>query len=184
MVLLYDQDDSYFQEKYVGNITNLVSPTTPDDTTLQDISQNNQFGNPLKAFYTVWFFMYGVWDPAVNGDAGDNVMIMILAFLFTFLTVLIFFNLTIARMSGAVEKVTKLGDKIWITHFAAVLSEIELLWYSERRRQSKQNNPEFVFYNANVVSIQKHGLKLREETDKLKDAIESNQEFVKDFGAE
>lgn len=90
MVLLYDQDDSYFQEKYVGKITNLVSPTT----TLRDISQNNQFGNPLKAFYTVWFFMYGVWDPAVNGDAGDNVMIMILATLFTFLTVLIFFNLT------------------------------------------------------------------------------------------
>lgn len=73
---------------------------------------------------------------------------------------------------------------IRITHFAAVLSEIELLWCTERRRQNKKNNPEFVFYNANAVSIQKHGLKLREETDKLKDALKSNHEFVKDFGAE
>lgn len=90
MTLLYDLIDSYFQVKYVGNITNLVPPTTSHDTTVQDISRNNQFGDPLKAFYTVRFFMYVLWDPAVNGDAGENVMIMILAILFTFLTVFIF----------------------------------------------------------------------------------------------
>jgi hypothetical protein len=62
------------------------------------------------------------------------------------------------------------------------LSEIELLRCTERSRKNRENNPEIVFYNANAVSISRHGLMLRKETNRLKNALISNHEFVEEFG--
>lgn len=92
MVLLFDYDDSYFQEQYQGNAT--TPATDVNGVVMQDSSANNPFTNVLQAFYAVWFYMYGIWDSANQGDAGNNPMIKILALLFSFSTVLIFINLT------------------------------------------------------------------------------------------
>lgn len=63
------------------------------EATLYDLSSSNGFKNPFKAFYHVWLFIYGVWDPVTNGDAGDNQMLFVISILFAFITVLIFTNM-------------------------------------------------------------------------------------------
>ncbi|KAL7308286.1 hypothetical protein PS15m_012153 [Mucor circinelloides] len=94
IVLLARKDDAYFQEQYSGSIDLNNSDSSAENTvSYNDDSSSNNFKNPVKAFSTLWFFIYGVWDPINDGDAGDDYMIMVLAILFSFLTVLLFFNL-------------------------------------------------------------------------------------------
>lgn len=94
MVLLSHKDDSFFQEQYSGSL-NLSNSNLAEENNVDynDSSANNNFNNPFKAFSMLWFFIYGVWDPINDGDAGDDYMVMVLAILFSFLTILIFFNL-------------------------------------------------------------------------------------------
>ena len=87
MVLLSRKDDSYFQEKFSGTINQ------SDSIDLSDTSTSNSFTNPLKSFSILWFCIYGVWDPIKDGDTGDDYMIIVLSILFSFITILIFFNL-------------------------------------------------------------------------------------------
>jgi hypothetical protein len=95
MVLLYDHEDMYFQEQYQGNATATPTPDQINGVSVQEASANNPYNtNIFNAFYAVWFYMYGVWDSAGQGDAGNNTMIKILTLLFSFSTVLIFINLT------------------------------------------------------------------------------------------
>lgn len=94
IVLLARKDDAYFQEKYSGAmVLNNTDSSTENTVNYNDDSSSNNFKNPFKAFSTLWFFVYGVWDPINDGDAGDDYMIMVLAILFSLLTVLLFFNL-------------------------------------------------------------------------------------------
>lgn len=94
IVLLARKEDGYFQEKYSGSMTsNNLGSSTESIVQHSDVSSSNNFRNPFKAFTTLWFFIYGVWDSINDGDAGDDYMIKILAILFSFLTVLLFFNL-------------------------------------------------------------------------------------------
>lgn len=94
IVLLARKDDTYFQEQYSGSIDLNNSGSSVENTvSYNDDSSSNNFKNPVKAFSTLWFFIYGVWDPINDGDAGDNYMIMALAILFSLVTVLLFFNL-------------------------------------------------------------------------------------------
>lgn len=96
IVLLARKDDAYFQEKYSGFIDLEGSGSSTSNTvSYSDSSSSNNFKNPVKAFATIWLFIYGVWDPINDGDAGDNYMIMALAFLFSLLAVLLFFNLVV-----------------------------------------------------------------------------------------
>lgn len=90
MVLLLHKDDSYFQEQYSGSITLTDSEST---VSYSNASASNSFTNVFKAFSTLWLFIYGVWDPITDGDAGDDFMIIVFAMLFSFVTVLLFFNL-------------------------------------------------------------------------------------------
>jgi hypothetical protein len=90
MVLLRQQEDDYFQEAFNGTTS---TATEEGVTAIQDISSSNGFGDVYKSFSQVWFFIYGVWDPITNGDAGDDKMIMGLSIVFSLVTVLIFFNL-------------------------------------------------------------------------------------------
>ncbi|KAK4511973.1 uncharacterized protein ATC70_003972 [Mucor velutinosus] len=94
IVLLARKEDAYFQEQYAGfmALDNLGS-STESTVNYSDNSSSNNFRNPFKAFSTLWFFIFGVWDPINDGDAGDDYMIMVLAILFSLLTVLLFFNL-------------------------------------------------------------------------------------------
>jgi hypothetical protein len=96
MVLLRQKENGYFQEEFSGILGNSSSQNNSIDgveVTLGDVSSQNDFTNPFKAFADVWFFIYGVWDPINDGDAGDNTMITILAILFSFIICLIFFNM-------------------------------------------------------------------------------------------
>lgn len=101
MVLLRRQDDQFFQEHYNGTTSMYAnsapvegeSPTTAGTTDLFDISASNGFTDPYKAFYQVWLVIFGVWDPIINGDAGDDKMIFFLCIIFALLTVLIFTNM-------------------------------------------------------------------------------------------
>lgn len=101
MVLLRRRDDQFFQENYSGNTSiNADSasvdgelPTTVGITNLFDVSASNGFTDPYKAFYQVWLLIFGVWDPIVNGNAGDDRMIFFLCIIFALLTVLIFTNM-------------------------------------------------------------------------------------------
>lgn len=94
IILLFHKDDSYFQEQYSGsiNLTNSM-PDAENTVSYSDSSANNSFTNLFKAFSTLWLFIYGVWDPITDGDAGDDFMIIVFAMLFSFVTVLLFFNL-------------------------------------------------------------------------------------------
>lgn len=96
IVLLSHKDDLYFQEQYAGSL-NLTSsdPSISGDSSVEfhDSSANNNFNNPFKAFSMLWFFIFGVWDPVNDGNAGDDYMIMVLCILFSLLTVLLFINL-------------------------------------------------------------------------------------------
>lgn len=96
IVLLRQKDDKYFQEEFSGTLGNGNSENSTLDgvkVTLGDASSQNDFTNPFKAFADVWFFIYGVWDPVTDGDAGDNPMISVFTILFSFVICLIFFNM-------------------------------------------------------------------------------------------
>jgi hypothetical protein len=62
-------------------------------TNTYDISSSNGFTDPLKAFYQVWLIIFGVWDPIINENAGDDRMLFVLCILFALITVLIFTNM-------------------------------------------------------------------------------------------
>lgn len=92
IVLLRQQFQEYFQENYSGTF-NVTDSGSSGETNLADVSTDNGFQDWFKAFSQVWFFVYGVWDPLNDGDAGDSKMIMCISILFSLITVLIFFNL-------------------------------------------------------------------------------------------
>ncbi|GAN02898.1 hypothetical protein MAM1_0030c02348 [Mucor ambiguus] len=168
VVLLSHKDDSYFQEQFSGSINLTKSNLAADNAaSYADDSSSNSFQDPVKAFSSLWFFLYGVWDPIKNGEAGDNYMIMFLAILFSFLTVLIFFNLVIALMSSQAEEVRTLGRGIWLSHFAAVIAEIELLWFFKSERTLSRNNPAYVFYVAKKIDVQKQIEMIEDESENL-----------------
>jgi hypothetical protein len=91
MVLLRRQPDDFFQENFNGTIT---LPNGEEGTTnFFGISSSNGFTDPFKAFYQVWLIIFGVWDPLINGNAGDDKMLFVLCILFAFITILIFTNM-------------------------------------------------------------------------------------------
>lgn len=94
IALLSSKDDAFFQEQFSGSVNLSESESSyGNQIAFADISSSNNFSNPLKAFSILWFFIFGVWDPITDGDAGDDPMIIILAILFSFFTILILFNL-------------------------------------------------------------------------------------------
>jgi hypothetical protein len=86
--------NEYFQEQFQGGATdddgNPISNATT--YTMYDVSSSNNFSNVFRAFSMVWFFIFGVFDPINDGDVGDNTVTIILAILFSFVTMLIFSN--------------------------------------------------------------------------------------------
>lgn len=90
--MLRQQFHEYFQENYSGTF-NVTDNGPSGEANFADISADNGFQDWFKAFSQVWFFVYGVWDPLNDGDAGDNKMIMCISIIFSLVTVLIFFNL-------------------------------------------------------------------------------------------
>jgi hypothetical protein len=93
MALLMHRDDEYFQEEYDGQVA--YASSGADETansTMMDVSSSNDFVDVYKSFADLWFFIYGVWDPVNNGNAGDNKVTIALSILFSLITVLIFFN--------------------------------------------------------------------------------------------
>ncbi|KAI7895160.1 uncharacterized protein EV154DRAFT_34774 [Mucor mucedo] len=173
IVLLRQQFHEYFQENYSGTFS--VADNGPSgEANFADVSADNGFQDWFKAFSQVWFFVYGVWDPLNDGDAGDNKMIMCISIIFSLVTVLIFFNLVIALMASTVEEVKKRGKKVWVSHFAAVVSEIELLWCFDNSKHCRKNNPTYIYYIASYDSVMKHEEKLREETAALLKKMNAN----------
>lgn len=170
IVLLRQQPDQYFQENYGGDVTLSNNSESKGETSLYDLSSSNGFSDPFKAFYQVWLFIFGVWDPVTAGDAGDNRMLFILCMLFAFITVLIFTNMIIALMSSTVEEVKQHGKKVWMTHFAAVIAEIESLSVitSKRAKYDRKNNPAFTFYSANYEKVKIQEELLRQDTLELR----------------
>ncbi|KAI8091656.1 hypothetical protein BDF21DRAFT_490379 [Thamnidium elegans] len=177
MVLLRLSPDEYFQDNFegsfAGDVTSETGSLTAEGTVgFAGSSADNGFVDPFKAFYQVWLFIYGVWDPIIEGDAGDSKMIMALSIVFSLITVLIFFNMVIALMSSTVEAVEKRGKKVWVSHFAAVVSEIELLWCSNETKHSRKNNPIYIYYIASFDSVSLQEKKLLKETKELTDELE------------
>lgn len=93
IVALRLKPDEFFQEKYTGTYTMMDSKDPSATVNFADVSADNGFSNWFKAFFQVWFFVYGVWDPVNDGYAGDSFFIMSLSILFSLITVVIFFNL-------------------------------------------------------------------------------------------
>jgi hypothetical protein len=92
IVLLRRQDDSFFQEQYEGDAIPANNNALGSDVELSDQSQQNLFKDVFLAFSTVWFFLYGVFDPILSGDVGNNPMALVLAIMFTFITSLVILN--------------------------------------------------------------------------------------------
>ncbi|KAI8887137.1 hypothetical protein K501DRAFT_307808 [Backusella circina FSU 941] len=162
-------DDQKFQEQYQGGATNEDGSPLDNATTytIYDVSSSNEFSNVFKAFSIVWFFIFGIFDPINDGDVGDDTMTVILAIVFSFVTVLIFSNMVIALMSSTVEDVKRRGNKAWISHFAAVVAEVEMLWCTSRERYDRKNNPSYIYYVANAKTVKSHVELMRDETKKL-----------------
>ncbi|KAL7310470.1 hypothetical protein PS15m_009966 [Mucor circinelloides] len=176
MVLLSRRDDSFFQEQFEGTLNLTDSGLAAENSmSYNDVSANNNFGNPFKSFSMLWFFIFGVWDPINDGDAGDDYMVMVLAILFSFLTALIFFNLVIALMSSKVEEVRTRGKKVWISHFAAIVAEIEQLWCTKYENRCRKNNPTFIYYIAKTSDIKKKEESLKDDTDELIKQLRQDQ---------
>ncbi|GAN11046.1 hypothetical protein MAM1_0457d10599 [Mucor ambiguus] len=173
IVLLARKEDAYFQEQYSGSMS---GSSTENTVNYNDDSSSNNFRNPVKAFSTLWFFIYGVWDPINDGDAGDDYMIMVLAILFSFLTVLLFFNLVIALMSSRAEEVKALGKSVWLSHFAEVIAEVEQLWCTKSERVSRENNPSFIYYLAKTTDIRRQADILEEDSKELVQKLQSRIE--------
>lgn len=98
VVLLRMEEDEYFRDNFSGNFTSNTTletgiVSTEGLTDSANVSADNGFVNWFKAFSQVWFFIYGVWDPVMEGKAGDSKMLMAMRILFSFITVLIFFNM-------------------------------------------------------------------------------------------
>lgn len=91
-VLLRLKPDEYFQEQFEGTITS-PDGTFLGKTTIANVSSDNVFNNIFKTISQVWFFVYGVWDSLQDGEAGDNNVLICISIVFSFITVLIFFNL-------------------------------------------------------------------------------------------
>ncbi|KAI7892975.1 uncharacterized protein EV154DRAFT_584756 [Mucor mucedo] len=161
IVLLRDKPDEYFQENYASNSNDTLILSS-------DISTSNGFVNLYKAFACVWFFVYGVWDPVNNGAAGDSKFLVAMSIVFSLVTVLIFFNLVIAMMASTVEQVKQGGKKAWVSHFAAVVSEIENIWCPQSVKRSRRHNPTYIYYVASEESVQKHEEDLLRESEKIK----------------
>ncbi|KAL0145079.1 hypothetical protein V8B55DRAFT_1442683 [Mucor lusitanicus] len=183
MVLLSHKEDSFFQEQYEGSVNLTSSGDTfsgENEAAFHDTSANNNFNNPFKAFSMVWNFIWGVWDPINDGDAGDDYMVMVLAIMFSFLTVLLFINLVIALMSSKAEEVKKRGKRVWISHFAAVVAEIEQLWCTSYEQRCRKNNPTFIYYIAKVSDIKRQNDRLIEETNDLVRQIRAQRDAGND----
>ncbi|KAI8087451.1 hypothetical protein BDF21DRAFT_491903 [Thamnidium elegans] len=97
IVLLRLEPDEYFRDTFTGVFLSKNSSGTGDVTFEGNVefttSSDNGFSNWLTAFYNVWLFIYGVWDPIVEGDAGSSLMVMGLSVVFSLTAVLIFFNM-------------------------------------------------------------------------------------------
>lgn len=86
VVLLRRQEDIFFQDQFNGN------STTDSAIDLGNDSQQNMFKDVFYAYSTVWLFVFGYVDPMFSGDVGNYVMSIILIILFSFIVVLILFN--------------------------------------------------------------------------------------------
>ncbi|KAG2237109.1 hypothetical protein INT48_004611 [Thamnidium elegans] len=122
IVLLRLEPDEYFRDTFSGVFVSKDGSATGDVTFEGNVefatSSDNGFSNWLTAFYNVWLFIYGVWDPIVEEEAANSLMVMGLSALFSLIAVLIFFNLVIAIMSSVIEEVDSRGKKVWVSHFA------------------------------------------------------------------
>ncbi|KAI8352447.1 hypothetical protein EDC96DRAFT_567072 [Choanephora cucurbitarum] len=172
IILLRKKDDSYFQEQYSGTIgIESSSKISFTDGT------SNDFTNVFKSFKDVWFFIYGVWDPITSGDSGDNTMVMILAIVFSFIVLLLFFNIVIGFMSASIGEVIQQGRKAWLNHFRDVIVEIEQFWCTNLEKKRSKNNPAFMFYAANDDEIKRQQELLRNETGMLIKEYEAMQQL-------
>ncbi|CAO3613029.1 unnamed protein product [Mucor hiemalis] len=72
-------------------------------------------------------------------------------------------------MSSTVEEVKRYGKKAWMTHFAAVIAEIEDLSIvtPNNVRYNRVNNPAFIFYSADYEKVERQREVLQEETLEL-----------------
>jgi hypothetical protein len=57
----------------------------------------------------------------------------------------------------------------------AVVAEIELFWCVLSQRLSKNNNPIYVYYNANSETVEAHHHKMIKETEKLRRKLHKRQ---------
>ncbi|KAI8976471.1 hypothetical protein BDB01DRAFT_347644 [Pilobolus umbonatus] len=166
--LLQDKADEFFQDFFAVD---------PDGLNLEahSSSASNPFGNAFRAFSVLWFLLFGVWDPLIEGDVGDDTMTIILSILFSFITVVIFLNIVIAIMSNTVEQMTEKGNSIWLSHFAAVLAETEMLWCTESQRHDRNNNPNFIYYFGSNKEISKQADLLKSESLQLLAELEESK---------
>ncbi|KAI8375508.1 hypothetical protein BD560DRAFT_488685 [Blakeslea trispora] len=167
VVLLRHEDDKYFKEEYEGTMTTYINGVETDSTVSLLGDGSNDFTNIFKSFKDVWFFIYGIWDPISKGESADNVMAMILSIVFSFLVLLLFFNIVIGFMSASIEEVLKHGRKAWLTHFRDVIVEIEQFWCSDLERRDYRNNPTRLYYAATEYEIRNQQKVLEEETRML-----------------
>ncbi|KAI7892962.1 uncharacterized protein EV154DRAFT_503473 [Mucor mucedo] len=175
IIALRLQLDDFFQENYAGDYTVNGSENPSGTVNFVNVSADNGFSNWFKAFYQVWFFVYGVWDPINDGDAGDSFLLCVCLYYFLSLLwgmkkkikICLLTFLYSALMASTAESVKSRGKKVWVIHFAAVVSEIELLWCTESTRRSRQNNPSYIYYIASDSQINQYEEILKEENAKL-----------------
>jgi hypothetical protein len=65
-VLLRRQDDGFFQEQFEGNVAPNNENSVESSVVMSDQSQQNFFEDPFLVFTTVWFFLYGIFDPILS----------------------------------------------------------------------------------------------------------------------
>lgn len=74
-------------------------------------------------------------------------------------------------MSSTVDEVKNQGKKVWVSHFAAVIAEIEQLWCFPSTKRNRNNNPNYIYYVANSNAVERHEMALEEETKGLRKKV-------------
>ncbi|KAI8378406.1 hypothetical protein BD560DRAFT_49114 [Blakeslea trispora] len=100
IILLRDKEDAYFRENMTSSM---------NETAKYSNDATNDFNNVFKSFRDVWFFVFGIWDPVRNGQSADNDMVAVLSIAFSFIVLLLMFNVVIGFMSASIEDVLERG---------------------------------------------------------------------------
>ncbi|CAI2172269.1 2740_t:CDS:2 [Funneliformis geosporum] len=140
--------DKYYQVDRDGNINkNMTIYKVPDNYT-------NLFSNYANSLLAMSIFLTGDGSIFNKWSPKDNIIMIILMLLYSFIIVIFLMNLLIGLLNMAIEAD---NDRLnYIAQKAEILKEIELFYFlPNQKRRWKSWFPETIYYYAEVNEVKK-----------------------------